>query len=175
MKGKSLIIGMGVLGVAAAAAVSAHDGDARIRVTTVLRSFEEVPAISSAATGSFKATIDTENQTIAYELSYDGIETPLQAHIHLGQTHVNGGVSVFLCGSAPPAPAGTPACPASPAKVEYTLTAASIIGPTGQGLAPGEFEELVAAIRKEVTYVNVHSARFPGGEIRGQLDRPKNR
>lgn len=175
MKGKSLIIGMGILGVAAAAAVGAHDRDARFRVATVLRSFEEVPAVSSAATGYFKATIDADNQTIAYELSYDGIETPLQAHIHLGQTHVNGGVSVFLCGAGPTAPAGTPACPPSPAKIEHTLTADSIVGPTSQGLAPGEFDELIAAIRKEVTYVNVHSARFPGGEIRGQLDRPKKK
>lgn len=172
MKGKSLIIGMGVLGAAMTAGVAANDhSDQRFRVATVLRSIEEVPSISSAASGYFKATIDVANQTIAYELSYDGIETPAQAHIHLGQTHVNGGVSVFLCANGGTVPEGTPACPASPAKIQHTLTAASVIGPAGQGLAAGEFEELVAAIRKGVTYVNVHSARFPGGEIRGQLDR----
>jgi hypothetical protein len=32
-----------------------------------------------------------------------------------------------------------------------------------------EFDELVRAIRAGVTYVNVHSETFPGGEIRGQL------
>lgn len=173
MKGKSALIGMGILGLAIAAGVAAHDrdGDRRFRVATVLKSFEEVPAVSSAAKGFFKATIDANNQTISYELSYDGIAAPAQAHIHLGQKHVNGGISVFLCSNLQNGPAGTPACPASPATVSHQLTAADIVGPTGQGLAPGEFEELVTAIRKGVTYANVHSAAFPGGEIRGQLHR----
>lgn len=171
MKGKSVLIGMGMLGLATAAGVTAaHGRDQRFRVATVLKSFEEVPSISSAASGFFKATIDADNETITYELSYDGIAAPLQAHIHLGQFSVNGGISVFLCANVT-APAGTPACPASPATVSHTVSAADIIGPAGQGLAAGEFAELVTAIRKGVTYVNVHSSAFPGGEIRGQLDR----
>lgn len=172
MKGKSLFVGAGVLGLAIASGVAAHDRGRDSRIATVLRSIEEVPSVSSPAHGFFKATIDTDNQTLSYELSYDGIEgAPLQAHIHLGQYAVNGGVSVFLCANVT-APAGTPACPVGPATVTGTLTAASVIGPTAQGLSPGEFDELVAAIRKGVTYVNVHSTRFPGGEIRGQLDHP---
>lgn len=169
MKGKTALISVGLIGLAMAVSVAAHDRNKSFRVATVLKSIEEVPAVSSAATGFFKATIDVENETITYELSYDGIASPAQAHIHLGQTSVNGGVSAFLCSNT-----GTPgaqACPASPAVVAGTLTAADVIGPAGQGLAAGEFAELVAAIRKGVTYVNVHSALFPGGEIRGQLDR----
>ncbi len=173
MKGKSALIGLGLLGLSVAATVTAHDRDRdhRFRVATILRSIEEVPSVSSPASGYFKATIDTANQTISYELSYKGIETPLQAHIHLGQNHVNGGISVFLCSNVGTPPAGTPACPAAPATIVHTLSAESIIGPTAQGLDAGEFEELAAAIRKGVTYANVHSARFPGGEIRGQIDR----
>lgn len=170
MKGKSALIGMGIFGLALAAGVTANDRDDRFRVATVLKSIEEVPAISSSAKGSFRATIDTANETIAYELSYDGI-APTQAHIHLGQAAVNGGISVFLCTNLGNGPAGTPACPGSPATITHTVTAADIVGPAGQGLAAGEFEELVAAIKKGVTYVNVHSATFTGGEIRGQLDR----
>lgn len=170
MKGKTLLFGLGMVGLTVATSLAAHDWDQRFRVATSLKSFEEVPAVSSAASGFFKATIDVANETISYELSYDGIASPAQAHIHLGQSSVNGGVSVFLCSNTG-TPAGAPACPASPAVVSGTLTAANILGPTGQGLAPGEFAELVTAIRKGVTYVNVHSAAFPGGEIRGQLDR----
>jgi hypothetical protein len=54
--------------------------------------------------------------------------------------------------------------------VSGTITPLEVIGPNGQGIAPGEFEELVAAIRAGRAYANVHSAKFPGGEIRGQLN-----
>ena len=51
-----------------------------------------------------------------------------------------------------------------------TRTAADVVGPAGQGIAAGEFEELVRALRAGVTYANVHSQQFGGGEIRGQFD-----
>ncbi len=47
--------------------------------------------------------------------------------------------------------------------------AAHVIGPSGQGISAGEFDEIVAAIRAGVAYVNVHTTGFPGGEIRGQI------
>ena len=77
---------------------------------------QEVPAVSSVARGRFKATIDRANQTISYELSYEGLEAgPTQAHIHVGQRRVNGGISVFLCGNPPTVPPATfpqpQACP----------------------------------------------------------------
>jgi hypothetical protein len=170
MKGKAFLIGASVLGVAVASGVAAHERDHRSRISTVLKSIEEVPALSTPASGFFKATLDPANQTLSYELSYEGIEgAPTQAHIHFGQAGVNGGISMYLCANVT-APAGTPACPVGPASVTGTLTAANVVGPASQGLAPGEFEALVAAIRQGVTYVNVHSARFQAGEIRGQLD-----
>jgi hypothetical protein len=46
---------------------------------------------------------------------------------------------------------------------------ADVIGPEAQGIAPGEFDELVRAMKAGVTYANVHSELFPGGEIRGQI------
>ena len=50
-----------------------------------------------------------------------------------------------------------------------------MIGPTAQGIAAGEFAELVDAIRHGVTYVNVHSTKYPGGEIRAQLEEDDDR
>ena len=44
-----------------------------------------------------------------------------------------------------------------------------MIGPAGQGVEAGSFAELVRAIRAGYTYVNVHTTRWPGGEIRGQI------
>ena len=63
-------------------------------------------------------------------------------------------------------------CAAGPmmsAGVTGTITPADIIGPAAQGIAPGEFAEVVRAIRNGAVYANVHSTLRPGGEIRGQL------
>ena len=129
-----------------------------------------MPAISTTGNGTFKARIDRNGQEISYRLTYADLEGDvLQAHIHLGQRAVNGGISVFLCSNLPNPPAGTPACPPSPATVEGTLEPADVIGPEGQGIEPGAFGELVDAIKAGVTYANVHSTKWPGGEIRAQL------
>jgi hypothetical protein len=188
---RMLLLASSTLALLATASVAHDDGPSNRhhrsnRVSAELRPTNEVPALSSPASGRFRATIDENNQTIAYELSYDNLEgNVVQAHIHVGQRSVNGGISVFLCGNPPAVPAAPvpapPACPAPPATVTGVLTPANIIGPNAQGIAPtsdtvNEFAELVSLLRSGVTYANVHSSKFPGGEVRGQvhLDR-KNR
>jgi hypothetical protein len=142
-----------------------------------LTGFREVPAISSPASGQFRAVINAGAGTIAYELTYSGLTGDVQqAHIHVGQRSVNGSVSVFLCQTeASPDPTGlAPRCRQS-GKVSGLLQSANMIegGIVDQGIAPGEFDELVAAIRAGVAYVNVHSSTFPAGEIRGQIRTPE--
>jgi hypothetical protein len=135
-----------------------------------LSGYQEVPAVSSSASGHFKMRIDRQDATITWELRYEGIESAVQqAHIHFGQRSVNGGVSVFLCTNLGNGPAGTQACPQNAATLTGTITASQVVGPNGQGIAPTQFDELLAALRSGVTYVNVHSATYPGGEIRGQI------
>jgi hypothetical protein len=161
-----------VVGAAAALAIAvttavAGDGN---RIREQLEGFQEVPAVSTAASGQFHATLRASQGEISYRLSYADLEGSVtQAHIHLGQRDVNGGISVFLCSNLANAPAGTQACPAAPATVEGTIRPADVRGPVDQGIDPGEFDELVRAIRAGVTYANVHSTKFPNGEIRGQL------
>jgi hypothetical protein len=53
--------------------------------------------------------------------------------------------------------------------VSGVIVPSDIIGPAGQGIEPGEFEELVLAIRSGAAYANVHTTGRPGGEIRGQI------
>jgi hypothetical protein len=48
-----------------------------------------------------------------------------------------------------------------------------VIGPSGQGIDPGEFNELVRAMRAGVTYANVHTEKHGTGEIRGQIGRQR--
>ncbi|MCE3287308.1 MAG: hypothetical protein K0S64_914 [Gaiellaceae bacterium] len=121
--------------------------------------------VSSVASGSFTATIDDDAAEIDFTLTFADLEAPvLFAHIHFGQRSVNGGVAAFLCGGG-----GKPACPQS-GTVTGTIVPADVVGPTGQGIAAGEFGELVAAIRAGRTYANVHSTKFPAGEVRGQIN-----
>jgi CHRD domain len=137
-----------------------------------LHGFQEVPVVSTEATGSLKAKIDPDGGSIFWELTYSSLQgNVLQAHIHLGQTRVNGGIAVWLCGTASnPGPAGTQACPGNSGTLNGVITAATVVGPGGvQQLAAGEFDELVRAIRAGVTYANIHSSISPGGEIRGQI------
>jgi len=137
-------------------------------VRATLMGYEETPALSTVASGSFLAHLG--NDTIDYELSYDGFPTDvLQAHIHFGQPGVAGGISAFLCSNLASPPPGTPACPTRSGTVTGTITPTSVIGPAGQGIAAGEFSELVRAILNGATYANVHSTAFPAGEIRGQI------
>ena len=161
---------IGLLGIASYAV--AGGGKGHLKAGT-LTGYEENPDISTVATGTFEARIGEGDKTIAYKLTYSGLEgTVQQAHIHFGKRAVNGGVSVFLCSNLGNAPAGTPLCPDNQ-PVEGELDAADVVGPnsgmTIQGIEPGALAELVAAIRAGHTYVNVHSTKWPGGEIRAQI------
>ncbi len=158
--------GLLIIGGSAASARGGDDDDTRTR----LIGYEEVPAVSTQGKGTFRAEISQRDQELDYRLQYRGLSAPVQqAHIHFGQFAVNGGVSVFLCSNLGNGPVGTPACPDS-GTVKGTLTAADVVGPADQGIDPGEFKELAAAIRAGIAYVNVHTDKFEGGEIRGQLD-----
>jgi hypothetical protein len=161
------------LAVVVTTAIAGGGNDIRERLT----GYEEDPApISTLGTGKFQAWIDESGQQIFYRLSYEGLESDAtQAHIHFGGRHQSGGISVWLCANPaadPPVnpPEGTPVCEGTADSVSGTLEPADVVGPVGQGIGLGQFDELIAAIRAGVTYANVHSATYPGGEIRAQLE-----
>lgn len=166
-----LAVGVGAvtaLGVAGAVALAQGGRDFKERLT----GYQEVPALSTSGHGTFRASIRSGGSEIRYRLTYAGLEAnPQQAHIHLGQRGVNAGVIVFLCDNTGGGPMGTQPCPNAPATVQGTLRAADVIGPAAQGIDPGQFGELVRAIRAGATYANVHTVKYPGGEIRAQLER----
>jgi hypothetical protein len=137
-----------------------------------LSSYAETPlALSTPGNGEFDAVLDRRSQEIRYRLSYSDLSAAVtQAHIHFGSVSQTGGISAFLCTNLGNGPAGTQACPAAPATITGTIRPADVIGPTAQGIAAGEFDELADAMQAGFTYVNVHSTQFPAGEIRSQLD-----
>jgi CHRD domain len=152
-------------GVTAAGATRGGDDEFEAR----LKGFEEVPSVSTVASGRFEAEVSGSGAStrIDYELSYRGLESNSRfAHIHFGQRGVNGNVTTFLCGGGTkPTP-----CPLREGTVEGTIVASDIgAGAAAQGIGAGEIQELVRAMEAGVTYANVHTDTFGGGEIRGQL------
>jgi hypothetical protein len=160
----------------AAGALQAQPGVPRI--SAQLTGLQEVPVVASAATGQFNALIDDATQAVDYELSYSGLEANvLMAHIHLAQPNVNGGIVVWLCTTpGVSAPAGTATCPQS-GTVSGSIRPSDVltVGTNGaQGILAGDFRRFLDALRGGYAYVNVHTQRSPGGEIRGQIG-PGNR
>ena len=145
-------------------AVAADDRDGE-----TLTGYEEVPALSTPGVGEFRTSVS--RTAVRYKLTFSDLETAAtQAHIHFENATNNGPIVVFLCSNLGNGPAGTQACPAAGGTIRGTITPADIgAGAAAQGLAAGEFDEFVRAIRAGATYVNVHSADRPGGEIRAQL------
>ena len=171
MKTKCLTVAA-VLAICMAALVVAINADeeSRGKLRATLKGFNETPANSTPASGSFRATVSGDSITFA--LTYSGlVADSLFAHIHLGQKNVVGGAMIFFCDNSNPSHSPR-TCPARGGTVTGTVTAADVIGPNAQGIAPGEFSKVLEAIQSGVTYVNVHSTKFPGGEIRGQVRVP---
>jgi len=162
-----------VLMLLASGATADEDGSSsQNTLREQLTGYQETPlALSTTGSGAVRLRIGPSAGTISYALSYAGLEAPVtQAHIHFGARAQTGGISAFLCSNLGNGPVGTQACPAAPGMVTGTIGPADVIGPAGQGIEPGQFDELVAAIRAGATYVNVHSVKYPVGEIRAQLE-----
>jgi hypothetical protein len=142
-----------------------------------LNGFEEVGGVGTGQTGAILSngkgtlSLDADNTHITYKLTYSGLTDVQQAHIHFGKLHVGGGIMVFFCSNLGNGPAGTPACPAKGGTVSGTLTAASVVGPVPQNVAAGDFDAVIDALNSNTAYANIHTTRFPAGEIRGQVRR----
>ena len=141
-----------------------------LKINEQLTGYEEVPAISTTKNKTLTARI-VGNSAINYQLTYGDTESLVtQSHIHFENHTNNGPIVVFLCSNLGNGPAGTQSCPES-GTIAGTITADDVgAGAADRGIAAGEFDELLAAMRAGATYVNVHTTGRPGGEIRSQID-----
>lgn len=107
-----------------------------------LSSAAEVPSIAGNASGSLEASFDRASSVLHWKLSYTGLSGPAtMAHFHgPAMPGANAGVVVPIPNVA------------SPVEGQATLT-------------PAQVADLMAG----KWYVNVHTAKHPGGEIRGQV------
>jgi hypothetical protein len=167
----SLLVAVGLMALAAAAFADRghghHGGNGGMRFSAKLVGFEETPSESTPGRGTFRARI-VNGDTIHYKLHYQGFESgegnTLFSHIHFGQPGVAGGVAAFLCGGG-----NKPACTPTEGTFEGDIVASDIVGPAGQGIDPGQMDEVITAMRKGFTYANVHTTLNPAGLIRGQI------
>jgi CHRD domain len=176
------LLGLGVLAVTAVAIADDDDGSSRDGAR--LNGYQETPnSVSTTGFGSFHLKISRDGQSVDYVLSYQDLEfDATQAHIHFAQRSVGGGVAVFLCANGDfrtGQRADLPTCPLREGTASGTFRPSDLGAGTasrglGPGSVPGEWEELLAAIKVGHTYANVHTgsaaAGFPGGEIRGQIN-----
>jgi hypothetical protein len=130
--------------VAALAAAALSFGAGRMGGwTATLSAAQEVPkqvVKDTAAKGKFTGTLSGKKLT--WTLTFAKLTGPATAaHIHMAAMGKSGNVVVPLCGPCK-----------SPVKGTATLTGA-----------------LLSAFKKHLLYVNVHTAKNPNGEIRGQL------
>jgi len=182
-----LVLSIAILVAAGAAsyAVASQGGGPQTIPNTkkfqaTLSGYQETPANSTTGFGEFTAKLDDKasTPTIHFVFSYSNLEGQkvtggkiLFAHVHFGQTGVAGGVSYFLCdNSTVPVAQACPDDGSGSGTVEGDITAANVIGPNGQGIEPGSFDEIVRAMQAGKAYANIHTTRWPAGEIRGQIN-----
>jgi hypothetical protein len=162
-----LRIGLCLLCFSAVTIAATARGDDEIVLTTSLIGANETPPINTPAKGRFRATIHADG-TIDFTVTYSDLSAlPTQSHIHFAQRNVAGGVMIFLCGGG-----GQPACPAATSGTfTGTITAANVVGPAAQGVGAGDLASaLRIVIGQGEGYANLHSTKFPAGEIRGQVN-----
>jgi len=130
---------MRVLTTLAVSLLLAATASAQLDYRAEIAGAHEVPPSGSAACGWARVTLNPDD-SVTYDVRVLGLSATA-AHIHAGAVGVNGPVIVPLAGG-PTTWSGTSA----------PLSAAD-----------------VAALRAGDTYINVHTAAFPGGEVRGQV------
>ena len=165
---KLVFAALAVLVVAAVAGgYASARGEGKSHFKTRLDGWQEVPSQVTTGFGSFRARV-VDSDTIEFWLTYSGLEgDTTQAHIHIGSHHENGAVSAWLCGAGGTA---QPACPLRAGEVHWFIERNDIAGTAaGQGVEAGNMEDLLWAMRHDEVYVNVHTGRAPGGEIRGDF------
>jgi hypothetical protein len=148
-------------------------------IETRLTGAEENPARATDAHGTGNVRLSKDGQSMDFVLVVNDINNITQAHIHLAAKGVNGGIVVWLF----PSVKATTALPGGGGVhhgilAQGTFTAADLRG----SLAGHPLSDLVAAIAAGNAYMNIHTddgvappntgaGDFPGGEVRGQLDK----
>ena len=164
MKIKITAIWMGAALAAGLMTASAVPADTQVFSATLLGD-NEVPPINTDGKAAFRMEV---GNSITFSLTFSGLSTPLVvSHLHFAPTKVAGGVMIFLCGGG-----NQPVCPAATSgTITGTITEANVTGPVPQGIDAGDLTSALEAVGDGNAYANMHTTKFTGGEIRGQVER----
>lgn len=121
---------------------------------------QENPPVTSSASGRAVVLVSKSGDRIDVSVTTTGLQNGTQAHIHRAPRGTNGSVIFWLWQP------GNPLYPEGPDKLGKSWVNPSF-DTRDQPLTP----QILADLRAGNLYVNFHSTRFPGGEIRGQLTR----
>jgi hypothetical protein len=138
--------------------------DEDLAFTATMNGANEKPnAVTTTGAGTATFELNDAETSAEWTITIPSA-TPLtsnitNAHIHLGNANVSGGVIVLL----PPSPTTSFPILATSSMWSGTITSSTSL------LLGLSWSSLIDLIRNGDAYVNVHSANFPSGEIRGQL------
>lgn len=126
--------------------------------TTQLSGDQEVPSADTQARGVGIFKYNQDNSALAFKLNVAQLQDVRFAHVHLGKKGVNGPVVATLRGDR------------INGRVNGVYATGNITKDDLQGLLDGGIIDILReAMRTGNAYVNVHTDRFPAGELRGQL------
>lgn len=118
---------------------------------------DEVPPVDTQAQGQATFNLSADATQLDFKLNVANIQDVVASHIHCAPAGVNGPVGVTLFSGGPVSPDG--------ALAEGTITAPD----PGNGCNWTSLDAVLAAMRNDYAYVNVHTLDHPAGEIRGQI------
>jgi hypothetical protein len=155
---------LAVLTIAALAVPSAAGAAQGRNFQATLTGAEEVPALSSAASGEAEFELNAQETTLRFTIQVEDITNAFMGHIHQGPKGANGEVIVWLFPRA-----ANLVGPRFNGEFGFsgTVTAADLVGKRPE--APKTIKALAALLRSGGAYANVHTNLHPGGEIRGQI------
>ncbi|MFC7213716.1 CHRD domain-containing protein [Saliphagus sp. GCM10025334] len=136
--------------------VAAGRGQVR-NFRTHLSGNNEVPPVETDAQGQATFQLNKAGDTLSYKLIVTNIEDVVAAHVHCAPAGKNGPVGVTLFSGGPTSDSGILA--------EGTITAPD----DGNGCGWSTLDDVILAMKRGDTYVNVHTVDNPPGEIRGQI------
>jgi len=125
---------------------------------------EEAPGVETQAVGQSIFRVSKDGESVYFKIIVANLDNITMAHIHWKPGGGDAPPVVWLIPEGPP-PTLLPGT-TNGILVEGTFTADHFVG----NLAGMSVSDLVEIFRAGEAYVNVHTSKYPGGEIRGDID-----